>query len=316
MILLIGGGGYVGAALARELTRREIDFFAPSRRDLNCNHFGALLTALRRQRPEFVINAAGYTGKPNVDVCETQRAETILGNVVLPQAIADACAMAEVLLGTVSSGCIFSGAKFVDENGVETIETDLNAPNLQKGLQARSSQIKGFAEDDAANFSFGQNNCSFYSGTKAIGEKILSQFPDFFIWRLRIPFEEEENSRNYLSKIQRYPKVYQNWNSISHLGDFVSACLDTWQLGLPGGTYNVVNPGYISTREVVELVRKYTRADWHPEFWENDAEFYRVIARSPRSNCLLDVQKIVQAGVKIRPVDEALETSLRNWRES
>jgi dTDP-4-dehydrorhamnose reductase len=314
MILLIGAGGYVGSAFARELTRRGIEFSATASREVDCSHFGALHAFLRTHKPEFVINAAGFTGKPNVDACETQRGETILGNIVLPQAVAAACAAAGVRLGTVSSGCIFTGAKVVDANGVETIEPDLNAPHLQKLLQTRSAQLRGFTETDPANFSFAQDNCSFYSGTKAVAEEILAQFPDSYVWRLRIPFEERDGGRNYLSKIQRYPKVYQNWNSISHLGDFVSACLDTWGLRLPGGVYNIVNPGYVSTREVVELLSKFTRPGWQPEFWKDDAEFYRMIARAPRSNCVLDAAKLVQAGVKIRPVEEALEDSLRRWQ--
>jgi len=314
MIWLIGASGYVGAAFAQELARRGVAFQAIARGDIDCTDFGALLGALRSARPEFVINAAGFTGKPNVDACETQRGETILGNIVLPQTVAEACAAAGVRLGTVSSGCIYTGARVEAENGGETIEADLNASQLQKLLQTRSSRVKGFVERDAPNFSFAQNNCSCYSGTKAVAERVLAQFPDFYIWRLRIPFEERDNSRNYLSKIQRYPKVYQNWNSISHLGDFVAACLEIWQQRLPGGCYNIVNPGYVSTREVVDLVRRFVRPDWQPAFWKDDAEFYAQIARAPRSNCLLDATKLVQAGVKIRPVAEALEDALRRWQ--
>jgi dTDP-4-dehydrorhamnose reductase len=314
MTWLIGAGGYVGAAFARELARRGVAFQAIVRGEIDCTDFGALLDALRRVRPDFVINAAGFTGKPNVDACETQRGETILGNIVLPQTIAQACAAAGVRLGTVSSGCVYTGAKVETENGVEAIEADLMAPQLQKLLQTRSPRVKGFVETDAPNFSFAQNNCSFYSGTKAVAERVLASFPEFYVWRLRIPFEERDNSRNYLSKIQRYPKVYQNWNSISHLGDFVAACLDTWQLGLPGGCYNIVNPGYVSTREVVDLVRRWVRPDWQPAFWKDDAEFYAQIAHTPRSNCLLDATKLTQAGVKIRAVAEALEDTLRRWQ--
>ncbi len=313
MIWLIGASGYVGAAFARELARRGREFKAVSRADIDCTHFAPLHAALREARPEFVINAAGFTGKPNVDACETQRGETIRGNIVLPQTVAEACFAAGTRLGTVSSGCIYAGAKVREDDGAEMIEADLNASHLQKLLQTRSPRLRGFVETDPANFSFAQNSCSFYSGTKAVGEQVLAQFPEFYIWRLRIPFEEEDNSRNYLSKIQRYPKVYQNWNSISHLGDFVAACLDTWELRLPGGCYNVVNPGYVSTREVVDLFRKLVRPSWEPEFWKDDAEFYGQIARTPRSNCLLDATKLVQAGVKIRPIEEALGQTLRNW---
>ncbi len=36
----------------------------------------------------------------------------------------------------------------------------------------------GFREDDAPNFSFRTNHCSFYSGTKALGEEVLAGAAD------------------------------------------------------------------------------------------------------------------------------------------
>lgn len=74
--------------------------------------FRILLRLLEKEKPEFLDpNAAGSTGKPNVDACELQRAETMMGNVILPQVIPDACAAAGVPWGQVSSGCIYTGAK-------------------------------------------------------------------------------------------------------------------------------------------------------------------------------------------------------------
>jgi len=35
-----------------------------------------------------------------------------------------------------------------------------------------------------------------------------------------IPFDEYDGARNYLSKVQRYAKAYDNVNSISHRGDY------------------------------------------------------------------------------------------------
>ena len=45
----------------------------------------------------------------------------------------------------------------------------------------------------------------------------------------------------------------------------------------------------------------------------SEEEFYRLGAKAPRSNCLLDNSKLLSAGVKIRDVSEALEDSLRKW---
>jgi dTDP-4-dehydrorhamnose reductase len=261
----------------------------------------------------FVINAAGYTGKPNVDACELDKAGTLAGNTLLPQTIAHACAAANIPWGHVSSGCIFSGAK-ISEGGKIRTEKDMTQPALHALVKKKSPAVHGFTETDAPNFSFRDQPCSFYSGTKALGEEAIANIGESYIWRLRIPFDEFDNKRNYLSKVQRYAKVYDNVNSISHRADYVKACLDTWELRAPFGIYNVTNPGFVTTRHVVETLEKILKPKQKFEYWSSDEEFYKVAAKTPRSNCVMDVSKLLNAGVKIRGVEEALEHSLKNWK--
>jgi len=93
----------------------------------------------------------------------------------------------------------------------------------------------------------------------------------------------------------------------------VAACLDLWAQRAPFGIYNVTNPGLVTTRQVVAAIEKILRPARRFAFWENDEEFYRVAARAPRSNCVMDVSKLLAAGVKIRPVEEALEPPSKHW---
>ncbi len=65
---------------------------------------------------------------------------------------------------------------------------------------------------------------------------------------------------------------------------------------------------------MVRLSQQTLKLDRPFEFWQDDAEFYRVAAKTPRSNCVLDVSKLLATGVKLRPVHEALEASLRDWK--
>jgi UDP-glucose 4,6-dehydratase len=313
MLLLLGANGYIGAAFALELRRRGQDFIPLSRKQVDYSRFDLLLEFLRANKISFLINCAGYTGKPNVDACELDKAGTLLGNALLPQTIAHACAAAEIPWGHVSSGCIFSGAK-VFEGGKIRAEKDMTKPELHALAEEKSAAIFGFTESDTPNFSFRDQPCSFYSGTKALGEEAMVGIGESYIWRLRIPFDEFDGARNYLSKVQRYAKVYDNVNSISHRADFVNACLDTWKLRAPFGIYNVTNPGYVTTRHVVEQIEKILKPSRKFEFWKSDAEFYQVAAKTPRSNCVMDVSKLLAAGVKIRGVEEALEDSLKNWK--
>jgi UDP-glucose 4,6-dehydratase len=87
-----------------------------------------------------------------------------------------------------------------------------------------------------------------------------------------------------------------------------------WDLRAPYGIYNVTNPGFVTTRHVVTVLEQILKPNRKFEFWESDEEFYKVAAKTPRSNCILDTTKLLAAGVKIRGVEEALEHSLRNWK--
>jgi dTDP-4-dehydrorhamnose reductase len=314
MILLLGATGYIGEAFAAELRRRHgRRFMILLRNACDYSHFETLYRILREEKPTFVVNAAGYTGKPNVDACELDKAGTLVGNTLLPQTIAHACAAAGIPWGHVSSGCIYSGAK-ITEHGKTRTEKDMTRPDLHALAEQKSPTIHGFVETDTPNFTFRDQPCSFYSGTKALGEEAVTGVGQGYIWRLRIPFDEFDSKRNYLSKVQRYPKVYENVNSISHRADFVKACLDTWELRAPFGIYNVTNPGYVTSRHVVEQIEKILKPARKFEYWKNDEEFYKLAAKTPRSNCIMDVSKLQSVGVQIRPVEEALEESLKNWK--
>jgi len=287
MIYLLGGSGYVGQAYQALLTRRGIPFRNLRRAELDYTSPPLLTAALRRDRPEFLINAAGYTGKPNVDACELHKGECLMGNAVLPGLVARACADAGVPWGHVSSGCIYTGAR---PDGT------------------------GFAETDAPNFTFRQNNCSFYSGTKALGEEVLAGQPNLFLWRLRIPFNEVDTPRNYLTKLMRYPRLLEATNSISQLDEFAAATLACWEKRVPFGTYNVTNPGQITTHEVVALIE---RSGVHPkqyEFFASEADFMKAAAKTPRSNCVMNSAKLARVGIHLTEVHTAVEAALRHWK--
>ncbi len=313
MIVLLGSSGYIGQQFAAALDRQGLPFVAPSRAKIDYTRFAVLLDFLKRTKPDFLINAAGYTGKPNVDACEHNKADTLQGNALFPATVAHVCAALGIPWGHVSSGCIFSGAK-VQMDGACRVERDLNQPPWQSLLRKNRAAFHGFTETDEPNFSFRQPPCSFYSGSKAMGEEAIDGVGQNYIWRLRIPFDQFDNSRNYLSKLQNYAKVYDNVNSLSHRADFVTACLELWRRRAPFGIYNVTNPGFVTSRQVVEMIQKVLKPSRTFGFWENDEEFYRLAAKTPRSNCILDASRLLAAGVPMRPVEDALTDALIQWR--
>ena len=288
MIILLGGGGYVGQAYQQLFAREGLAFRNIARQELDYGDAAALTALLHDTGATFLLNAAGYTGKPNVDACEDHKAACLAGNAVLPGSIRAACDAAGVPWGHVSSGCIYSGER--PGGG-------------------------GWREDDAPNFSFRTNHCSFYSGTKSLGEEVLAGADNLYVWRLRIPFSEVDSPRNYLSKMMRYARLLDAANSLSQLDEFCRATFACWQKRVPFGTYNVTNPGRVTTREVVDLILKSGVAGAGKEFsfFDDEGEFMAKAAKTPRSNCVLDTTKLEATGIEMTEVHEALEQSLQNW---
>ena len=313
MILLLGASGFIGQAFANELRKRDCGFIPLTRKGLDYTHFDRLFDYVRKTRPSFVINAAGFPGSPNVDACELARAETLCANTLLPQTIARVCLMRNTPWGHVSSGSIYQGAKVL-ENGEMLVERDLGRKEFRRMFAEHPEQLHGFTETEEPNFSFLCPPCNFYSGSKALAEQTIKDIGQGYIWRPGPAFNEHDHPRNFLSEVQRYPKVYDHVTSASHLEDFVRACLDLWECRAPFGIYNVTNPGAVSTRKIIEMIEQIVKPGRRFEFWKDDHEFYRFAAGARRSNCLLDGSKLRAAGVKMRPLEEALQDSLDNWQ--
>ena len=283
-VVLFGGGGYVGSAFKRALDKRGVDYFAPESALINLLHVESLDAILGAMTPSFVINCAGFTGKPNVDACEEQRHETTAGNVNSVFNLSQACEKYEIPWGHVSSGCIYNGYE------------------------------KDFTEEDEPNFCFDSPPCSFYSGTKAEAEKVLKN-ANCYVWRLRIPFDEVDSPRNYLSKLINYSVLLNIKNSISHRSEFAEACLSLWEKTAPFGVYNVTNTGSIKAEEALSLFEKHQSFDFGDKvLMENVKEFYDIAGcKTPRSNCVLDNSKLLSCGVKMKTAIESIEESIIKW---
>ena len=284
-ILLLGASGYIGGTFKAAMEKRNFQTLAPSRAQINYCNFKVLRQYIRELGGiAFLINAAGFTGKPNVEQCEVRREETLQGNLLLPQMLSHLASVENFRWLQIGTGCIYNGA---------------NGGN-------------GFSEDDEPNFSFKYNNCSFYSGVKAMAEAYLKEDSRCYVARLRIPFDENDGPRNYITKLLTYPKTYDNINSITHIGDFVKTCLDLYERDCPTGIYNITNEGGISTREVVQMIQEILNPEREFEYFADDNEFYRV-AKAPRSNCILDTKKLISLGLSVRPVRDALREALKKW---
>jgi len=286
MILLLGGAGYVGQALAGNLQSRGLAFSAPGHQKLDATSKEAVAEAVDSLKPTAVINAIGFTGRPNIDGTDREKLRCLKANTVVPGVLGEVLSDRKIPWGHVSSGCIFDGSR---------------------------PDGSPFTEEDAPNFAFNHPAASWYSRTKAMAETILLDHPNCTIWRLRIPFDEYDNERNYLTKLMRYERLLEVTNSISQLQEFANACVETLVRRLPAGIYNVTNPGAIATSEVAAAIKRHGLCDKSFAFFSDEDDFLASPGRVKRANCILCSQKLADAGIQLREVHDAVEWTLRHW---
>ncbi|MBP7114182.1 MAG: sugar nucleotide-binding protein, partial [Candidatus Peribacteraceae bacterium] len=222
-VLIFGGGGYLGGKLCEmypDAAAPKVDIADPV----------AVRKALDDEKPDTVINAAGKTGKPNVDWCEDHKEETLRANVTGPLVLLEECMKRGIYFVHVGSGCIFTGAR--------------------KGGG-------GYTEEDEPNFTG-----SFYSLTKAMSDRLLKPFPVLQL-RIRMPFDGTNSPRNLLTKLRGYKRVLDAKNSITYMPDFFEA-LKTLVAKRATGIYNVVNPRAVSPYDI--MVRYKNEVDPSHEF--------------------------------------------------
>ena len=73
--------------------------------------FNSLKTEFNNHEQKWLVNCVGYTGKPNVDACESDKQTCWDLNVTFPTILADFCLQNNIKVINISSGCIYDGSK-------------------------------------------------------------------------------------------------------------------------------------------------------------------------------------------------------------
>jgi len=260
-IIIFGAGGYLGGKLKEiypDAATPKVDIADPTE----------VRKVFDELQPDIVINAAGKTGKPNVDWCEDHKEETLRANVTGPLVLLEECMKRKIYLVHVGSGCIFAGTK----DG-------------------------GYTEEDEPNFTG-----SFYSLTKAMSDRLLKPFPVLQL-RIRMPFDGTRSPRNLLTKLSGYKRVLDAKNSITYMPDFFEA-LQKLVAKRATGIYNVVNPGAVSPYEIMLRYKK--EVDPSHEFERLPLDNISDVVKAGRSNCELSGAKLDKEGIIMRPSAEAI----------
>uniref|UniRef100_A0A7S0YFU6 RmlD-like substrate binding domain-containing protein n=1 Tax=Polytomella parva TaxID=51329 RepID=A0A7S0YFU6_9CHLO len=273
VFLIYGKNGWIGGLVASLLKEQGATYFLG---DARLEDRAAILADVEKYKPTHVLNAAGVTGRPNVDWCETHKVETIRSNVIGCLNLADVCKLKDIHMTYFGTGCIFHyDDDFPEGSG------------------------KGFKESDKPNFTG-----SYYSFTKAMVESLLKEFPNVLTLRVRMPIVEDlKYPRNFITKITSYEKVINIPNSMTVLPELLPMSIEMAKRGLTG-IMNFTNPGAISHNEILELYKEYIKPDFTYKNFTVEEQAKVIVA--PRSNNLLDTERIQGEFPEILPIRESL----------
>lgn len=260
MSFLVFGGekGWIGQKLVTLLKEAGKEVHVAKARLENRE---AVEKEITQYKPKYILNAAGVTGRPNVDWCEDHKQETIRSNVIGTLNLIDVAFIHGIHVTNFATGCIF---EYDDEHP------------LGSG--------KGFFEEDTPNF-----DKSFYSMTKAMVEKLSKFYPNCLVLRVRMPISDDLEPRNFITKISKYERVVNVPNSMTVLHELLPISIDMTERELRG-IYNFTNPGVISHNEILDLYKQYI----DPNFtYKNfSLEEQAKILKAGRSNNELDQSKL------------------------
>lgn len=280
--ILILGKGFMGTRIHERLQASDnINSSIYSRQDLDYTDMMKLNESfMKKPFPDIIINASGYTGKPNVDACENDKESCWNMNTILPADLQRFCQYAGILLIHISSGCIYDGYE------------------------------KEFTEEDAPNFGMFSDRSSFYSKTKHAAELMMKDLTDTYIFRIRIPFTCDNTPRNYINKLLGYDTLISLTNSITCVEEFTDMIfnmIDSRDIySTPWGIYNVVNPGPVDAKEVTSIMSDHGYMNINWKFIDIDD----LDTKANRSNCILSDNKLQSIGYGFKDTIESLNSTL------
>jgi 3,5-epimerase/4-reductase len=261
-LLLYGASGWIGGQLVPLLAPRYAVIAATARLE----DTAAVETEVRRLLPDKVVLAAGITGRPNVDWCESHREQTLAVNYTGTVHLVRLCAELGIHITNFATGCIY--------------EYDSDHP----------IGGPGFTEDEPPNFS-----ASYYSHTKQLAEAATRDCGTQLLLRLRMPITADSSPRCFLTKIANYARVVDIPNSVSVLPTLLPLAVDMLTHGKTG-VYNFVNPGPVSHAQVLTAYRDFVDTSFAYTVMSK-AEHDGVV-RAPRSNNTLSAAKLVAAAAE------------------
>lgn len=292
-VLLYGHLGWIGSQLVEILEEMNITYKGGISR---VDHVDNVRKEIDDYQPTHVVSFIGRTsGKTKDKVYTTidyleqdgKLYENIRDNLYSPLILTLLCHERNIHFTYLGTGCIFT----YDEN------------------HPFGEEVDGFTEESTPNF-FG----SSYSTVKGFTDQLMKLFSDSVLnVRIRMPINDQQNVRNFITKITTYEKICSIPNSMTVLPELLPFVVDMMKNNHTG-TINLTNPGLISHDEILTMFQNIV----DPTFtWRNfSLEEQRQILDGDRSNNFLETTKLEKLYPQVLPIKKSVEKMLIQYRQN
>lgn len=288
-VVVVGAGGRLGKAIARQWASRGLEVLAFDRKTLPLDDLTQLRATAEALEFDALINCAALT---NVDYCEKNGEEAFLINAEAPRILAEICSRKSARCIHISTDYVFDGLK--------------NSP---------------YSEDDTPH------PVSVYGESKLRGERaVLGTDPSHWVIRVSWVFGPDRPSfvDQILEKACREPAVSavcDKWATPTYTLDAANALFDMLQKNTVGGILHLSNSGGCSWQEYGQWALDCAKeAGISLNATSVDAirmaDLAAFVAVRPPYTVLACEKLAKVFGIRLRDWKEAVRAHVQQWGES
>ncbi len=272
MKILIFGRGFLGTRMAEAWPDAVLS-------DARIDDAEAIKKALEGHRPDVVVNAAGKTGRPNIDWCESHQAETWQSNVMGPLVLSEACQARGIHLIHLGSSYVFNGP---------------------------SPDPAGWRENDFAN------PVSFYARSKYASDLMLSRANDTAIVRIGPLLDHRHDQKNLITRLASYRQVADASCSVTVVEDLLIVIRSLAERRATG-IFHAVNPGALRFRLLLEAYRDLVDHDHQYELVRPEELLGNGSISKSRPAPILQSRRLEELGIRLRPIEGVLHDVMNGY---
>lgn len=274
-VLITGGTGQLGTSIAELLKRSNINYVAPTSKEMDITDFDNVKNYIMMIQPQVIIHCAAYTA---VDLAEDERKACYTINVVGTENLVEASQLINATLIYISTDYVFDG----------TI-------------------LDSYKEIDA------KHPINYYGECKSEAEDIIiNRMKKYFIFRVSWLFGP--HGTNFVKTMLRLGKVHNNISIVddqigapTYTGD-VAYVIKKAMNSIHYGVYHISNEGRCSWADFA--IEIFKQANILCEVLKIRSDQYPMKAKRPQ-NSKLDSSKLKVLGVPKLPLwQESLNTCL------